>query len=142
MLHRGTLHQPFIQLSNFFNTFGSSNSHFFEFKELLCTVTDQPLSIIDWGKPLNIHTDASDYMMAGVLSETEEDGNDHSIAFYIKKLNKTKRAWSTIENKSFAILEALNCFRSWIFGYKIVYSFGPKLFILINRVCTKKARNC
>ena len=58
-------------------------------------------------------------MAAGILSQTEEDGNEYSTAFYSKKLSDTQRAWSTIEKEAFAVLEALNRFRSWIFGYKI-----------------------
>jgi len=65
------------------------------------------LSITDWGKPFNIHTDA---MVAGILSQTGEDGNKHPTAFYSKKLNDNQRVWSTIEKEAFAVLEALNRF--------------------------------
>jgi RNase H-like domain found in reverse transcriptase len=67
---------------------------------LLCKAADQPLSIIDWSKPFNIHTDTSKYMVAGILSQTSEDGNENPTAFYSKKLNSTQRAWSTIEKEA------------------------------------------
>ena len=108
---------------------------FDKLKELLCSAADQPLSIIDWAKPFNIHTDASDYMVAGILSQTGEDGNEHPTAFYSKKLSDTQRAWSTIEKEAFAVLEALNRFRSWIFGYKIfIYSDHNPLSYLTESV--------
>lgn len=108
---------------------------FDKLKELLCTAAEQPLSIIDWNKPFNIHTDASDYMVAGILSQTGEDGNEYPTAFYSKKLSDTQRAWSTIEKEAFAVLEALNRFRSWIFGYKIcVYSDHNPLSYLTETV--------
>jgi len=68
----------------------SEQKSFDKLKELLCTAADHPLSIIDWGKPFNIHTDASDYMVAGNLSQTGEDGNEHPTAFYSKNLNDTQ----------------------------------------------------
>jgi hypothetical protein len=92
---------------------------FDKLKELLCNAANEPLCIIDWSKSFNIHTDASEYMVAGILSQTGEDGNECPIAFYSKKLNETQRAWSTIEREAFAVLEALNRFHSWIFGYRI-----------------------
>ena len=36
------------------------------------------------GQAFNIHTDASDYMVAGILSQTGEDGNEYPTAFYSK----------------------------------------------------------
>ena len=96
---------------------------FDKLKELLCKAVDQPLSIIDWKQPFNIYSDASDLAAGGVLSQTDDEGNERPIAFYSKKFNETQRAWSTIEREAFAVLEALKRFKMWIFGYKIhVYS--------------------
>ena len=101
----------------------NEQASFDKLKELLCTAVNEPLCIIDWSKPFNIYTDASDYMVAGILSQTGEDGNEQPIAFFSKKLNDTQKAWSTIEKEAFAVLEALNRFRSWVFGYSIfIYS--------------------
>ena len=74
----------------------SDGQAFDKLEELLCPAADQPLSIINWDKPFNIHTDASDFMVAGILSQTGEDGNEYPTAFYSKKLSDTQRAWSTI----------------------------------------------
>ena len=69
---------------------GSNEQKSFDkLKEVLCAAADQPLSIINWDKPFNIHTDASDCMVAGILSQTGEDGNECPTAFYSKKLSDT-----------------------------------------------------
>jgi len=57
----------------------------------------------------------SDYMVAGILSHTEEDGNEHPTAFYSKKLNDTQRVWSTIENETFAGYRDVKSF--WIMDF-------------------------
>ena len=92
---------------------GEAEENAFEkLKELLAAAADKPLYIINWNKSFNIHTDASDYMVAGILSQTDENGNKNPIAFYSKKLNDTQKKWSSIEKEAFAIIEALNRFRS------------------------------
>ena len=57
---------------------------FDKLKDLLCKAANQPLSIIDWNKPFNIHTDASEYMVAGILSRTGEDGMKLPLPFTLK----------------------------------------------------------
>ena len=71
-----------------------------------------------------------------------EDGNEYPTAFYSKKLSDKQRAWSTIEKEAFAVPEALNRFRSWIFGYKIfIYSDHNPLSYLTESVPIK-VLNC
>jgi len=73
--------------------------------------------------------------VAGILSQTSVNGDEMPITFYSKKLNNTQKAWATIEKEAFAVLEALNRFRSWIFGYKIhVYSDHNPLSYLTEAV--------
>jgi RNase H-like domain found in reverse transcriptase len=93
------------------------------------------LCIIDWSKLFNVYTDASDYMVDEVLSQTGDDRTKHPTDFYSKKLSETQINWSTIEKDAFAVLEALNRFRSWIFGYKIfIYSDHNPLWYLTESV--------
>ena len=101
----------------------AEQSAFDALKQALIDATNQPLSIIDWNKPFDIYTDASDIAIAGVLSQTDSQGNHRPISFFSKKLNDTQRKWSTIEREAFAVLESLNRFKSFVFGYEIhIYS--------------------
>ena len=88
-------------------------------KTLLCKAAGDSLSIIDWSKPFEVSTDASDYATSGILSQTDDHGKNCPIAFYSKKLSPSQRVWPIIEREAFAILEALNRFKTWVFGYKI-----------------------
>ena len=60
-------------------------------------------------------------MIAGILSQTDEKGNENPTAFYSKKQNETQKAWYTVEKEAYAVIEALNRFRSWFFGYKSLF---------------------
>ena len=88
-------------------------------KELLSRATEYKLNAIDWNKPFNICTDASELAIAGVLSQTDDEGHEQPITFFSKKLDDTQRKWSTIEREAFAVIEMLNRVRVWVFGYEI-----------------------
>ena len=62
-------------------------------------------------------------MVAGILTQTDDNGTERPIAFASHKLNKTQQAWSTIEKESYAALWGLKKYRQWIFGNEVtVYS--------------------
>jgi hypothetical protein len=108
---------------------------FDKLKRLLCEAADQPLHIIDWSKPFNIFSDASDHSVAAILSQTDGNGREQPIAFCSRKLNDTQKHWSTSEKEAFAVLEAVKRFNHWIFGYKIhVYSDHNPLAYLTDAV--------
>ncbi len=102
-------------------------------KDLLCVAVNNPLHVIDWNKPFNIYSDASDNTIAGTLSQTDENGAERPISFFSRKLSDSQRSWSTIEREAYAVLENLNHYRHWIFGYPIhVYSDHNPLSFLID----------
>ena len=90
---------------------------------MLCEATTEPLHIIDFSKPFNVHVDASDYAVAGILSQSDENGREMPIAFASKKLSSAQKNWAIIEKEAYAALWALQKYRCWIFGANvIVYS--------------------
>jgi hypothetical protein len=92
-------------------------------KDLLCKAVMQPLHVIDWDKPFNISTDASDHTIAGALTQTNSEGQELPISFFSRKLTDVQRNWPTVEKEAYAVLEALNKFRHWVlFSKIIVYS--------------------
>ena len=89
---------------------------FDKLKTLLCEATEKPLNIVDFDKPFNVFVDASDYAVAGILCQTDEQGNERPIAFASRKLTYTQKAWATIEKEAYAALWSLQKYRSWLFG--------------------------
>jgi len=80
-------------------------------------VKDVMLVYPDPSKPYNITTDASDYAVSGVLSQTDEaTGLERPIMFISKSLNDTQMRYTVTEKELYAIIHALEKFRPYIYG--------------------------
>jgi len=75
-------------------------------KSNLREATVQSLQKVDFDKPFSIHVDATDYAVAGILTQPADDGTERPVEFISAKLNLTQTKWSTIEK--------------WIFGKSVV----------------------
>ena len=93
-------------------------------KHLLSQATENPLYVIDYNSGMNISTDASNYAVSGLLSQTDENGNEKPIAFTSQKLTEAQiHSMPTIEKEAYAVLHALRKFRDFILFSKIcIYS--------------------
>ena len=89
---------------------------FNKLKTLLCEATEKPLNIVDFSKPFNLFVDASDYAVAGILTQTDEQENEKPVAFASRKLTDTQKAWATIEKEAYVALWSLQKYRGWTFG--------------------------
>lgn len=89
------------------------------FKSLKDVVASETLlSYPDWTKPFDLHADASDYQLGGVLSQ-----EGRPIAFFSRRLSAAQRNYTTTEKELLSIVECLKEFRSILQGYPItVYS--------------------
>ena len=85
-------------------------------KTELCKATNQSLQIVSLDKPFNLYVGASDYAVAGILTQPDAELGDRPIAFCSSKLTPTQRNWSTVEKEAYAALSALQKFRMWVFG--------------------------
>ena len=85
------------------------------------------LTMPDFSKPFRLTTDASNVAVGAVLSQLGEDGKDHPIAFASKVLSKTERNWSVTEREAYAIVWAVNYFRSFLLGncFKLLSDHKP-----------------
>ena len=81
----------------------------------------------DFSKPFRLTTDASNVAVGAVLSQLGEDGKDHPKAFASKVLSKTERNWSVTEREAYAIVWAVNYFRSFPLGnrFKLLSDHKP-----------------
>jgi RNase H-like domain found in reverse transcriptase len=50
---------------------------FDQLKALLCVKAKQSLEKIDWNKPFVIRTDASEHVVAGILLQRSDAGDEH-----------------------------------------------------------------
>lgn len=64
----------------------------------------------DWTKDVILETDASDYVSAGVLSQTDDEGILHPVAFFSKKHTSTECNYEIYDKELMAIIR---CFEEW-----------------------------
>lgn len=64
----------------------------------------------DWSQDVIVETDSSDYVSAGVMSQYDEEGILHPIAFFSKKLSATECNYEIYDKELLAIIR---CFEEW-----------------------------
>lgn len=81
------------------------------FDQLKHAFTSAPiLKHFDHTKPVLVETDASDYVSAGVLSQRDDDGVLHPVAFYSKKHSPAECNYEIYDKELMAIIRA---FEEW-----------------------------
>lgn len=106
---------------------------FNEIKQLL--ISAPILSIPRFDKPFIISTDASDAGLACILSQEDDEGNEHPVAFASRSLSKAEKNHSTTEKELNALIFALEKFRGYIEGspyHTTVYTDHSSLKWLIS----------
>ncbi|XP_074283282.1 uncharacterized protein LOC141607833 [Silene latifolia] len=87
------------------------------FKEAL--VTAPIIRAPDWNLPFEILCDASDFMVGAVLGQVVD--KKHNVIYYTSKtLDQTQCNYSTTEKEMLAIVHAIEKFRQYLVGYKVV----------------------
>jgi hypothetical protein len=87
----------------------SSCQHAFD--RLKKAFTEAPvLKPFDWTKDVIVETDASDYVSAGVLSQYDDEGVLHPVAFFSKKHSTTECNYEIYDKELLAIVR---CFEEW-----------------------------
>ncbi|XP_021761194.1 uncharacterized protein LOC110726028 [Chenopodium quinoa] len=90
---------------------------FDRFKEALITAPIiQPLN---WELPFELMSDASDYAVGSVLGQ-RKDKKLHAIYYTSKTLDEAQRNYTTIEKELLAIVHAIEKFRSYLVGSKVI----------------------
>jgi hypothetical protein len=92
---------------------------FEKLKSALIDCVRANLYTAEWGKPFGIHCDSSKVAAGSCLVQWDDEGREKPIAFASSKLSGAQLAWAAIEKEAYAIIWALNKFRTWIFGSPI-----------------------
>ncbi|KAG0160247.1 hypothetical protein PDIDSM_7774 [Penicillium digitatum] len=81
------------------------------FEALKKAFTSAPvLKAFDWSKEIVLETDASDFVSAGVLSQYDDAGILHPIAFFSKKHSAAECNYEIYDKELLAIIR---CFEEW-----------------------------
>ena len=104
------------------------------FDDLKARLTSAPIiQAPDWSKPFEIMCDASDYAMGAVLGQKEARAS-YVIQYASMTLNDAQRNYSTTEKEMLAVVFALEKFRQYLLGTKvIVYTDHAALRFLLTK---------
>ena len=91
------------------------------FNALKSMLTSSPvLSSPDFEKTFIVQTDASNYGVGAVLSQTDADGLEHPIAYFSCKLLDREQKYSKIKKECLAIKIAVKAFQMHLLGLPFV----------------------
>ena len=80
------------------------------------------LQLPNLSMPFEVHTDASDYAIGGVLVQ-----EGHPVAFESRKLNDVEKRYTVQEKEMTAVVHCLRTWRHYLLGSKFIvrYLFEP-----------------
>jgi hypothetical protein len=85
------------------------------------------LTLPDFSNVFRLACDASGIAVGAVLSQLDDNGIEHPVAFASKVLSKTERNWSCTEREAYAIVWGVDHFRSFLLGrpFQLVSDHQP-----------------
>lgn len=113
---------------------------FVQVKELL--ISAPILTNPDFNRPFSIHCDASDFAIAGVLTQSY-DMVDKPIAYFSQKLSTTQQRYFATEKEALAVLKSIEKFRCYVEGSKFtIYTDASALTYILRSSWRTSSRLC
>ena len=110
-------------------------------KKLLCE--DPILHNPNFDKPFILQTGASERGVGAVLSQQDDDGYDHPVAYYSHKFLPREQRYSTVEKECLAIKLGVQAFRVYLLGRKFTIQTDHHALVWLDRtVCKKTIHGC
>ena len=109
------------------------------FQELKTRLTTSPILLHpDTQKPFIVECDASNFAIGAILSQKDDEGKLHPVAYYSRSLNNAELNYSITEKELLAIKSAFSTWRHLLLGAKyqvtvftdhknLIYTLGGKV---------------
>uniref|UniRef100_A0A1X7SMY3 Reverse transcriptase domain-containing protein n=1 Tax=Amphimedon queenslandica TaxID=400682 RepID=A0A1X7SMY3_AMPQE len=107
-------------------------------KDLLCQ--SPVLHSPDFSKEFILQTDASERGVGAVLSQLDNEGRDHPIAYFSKKLLPREERYSTIEKECLAIKLGIHAFKVYLLGKPFQVQTDHRALVWLNNLKDKTSR--
>ena len=111
---------------------------FKELKGLLCSCP--VLKSPDFDKPFVLQTDASDRGVGAVLSQLDDEGAEHPVAYFSRKLLPREERYSTVEKECLAIKLGVQIFRVYLLGRPFTIQMDHRSLAWLDRVKENNSR--
>ena len=114
------------------------NEAFIKLKNLLCT--SPVLRSPDFSRPFILQTDASNCGVGAVLTQEDDDGQEHPISYYSRKLLPREQRYSTVEKELLAIKLATSAYRVYLLGRRFTIVTDHRALEWLDRLRESNAR--
>lgn len=106
---------------------------FTQLKRLLCSAPVLVYPAFGPGKTFILETDASIEGLGAVLSQTQEDGSTHPIAYASRSLDKHEKNYGISELETLGLVWAVRYFRNYLLGHScVVYTDHVACLSILN----------
>ena len=105
---------------------------FHSLKKVLCS--SPILCSPDFIKPFFLQTDASERGVGAVLSQRDDDGYDHPISYFSRKLLPREQRYSTVEKECLAIKLGEQAFKVYLLGRKLTIQTDHRSLVWLDRL--------
>ena len=65
-------------------------------------------------------SDVTDRTIAGILAQRADDGSEHNVAYFSRKLLPNEVNYSVLEKEALGILACCLKWHDWIYGHKVI----------------------
>ena len=117
---------------------GECDRAFNKLKQQLCSAP--VLSSPDYTRSFVLQTDASERGVGAVLSQRSDQGEDHLIGYFSKKLLPREERYSTIEKECLAIKMAMNIFRTYLIGRHFTVETDHRSLVWLDKLKDSNSR--
>ena len=111
---------------------------FRQLKELLCNAP--LLSTPDFDRSFVLQTDASERGVGAVLSQCDDEGMEHHVAYFSKKLLPREERYSTVEKECLAIKLGIQAFKVYLLGRQFEIQTDHRALVWLDRLKEHNAR--
>ncbi len=111
---------------------------FTKLKALLCT--SPVLQSPDFSRPFILQTDASNRGVGAVLTQIDEEGQEHPVSYYSRKLLPREQRYSTVEKELLAIKLATNAYKVYLLGRRFTIVTDHRALEWLDRLQESNAR--
>ena len=94
----------------------------------------------NFDRPFTLQTDASEFAIGAVLSQMDDDGLEHPVSYYSKKLLPRESRYATVEKECLALKLGIEQYSVYLTGRKFTVQTDHRALQWLNRMRDQNSR--